>query len=308
MLGIMYHYVRKSEPELPSFRYLHADDFARQLDFFQERYGFVDREAFHRAVRTGEPAKGVILTFDDGLVDHYSYVYPLLKERGLWGLFYVPSGPYRRGALLDVHRVHMLLGHLGGDALLEKLHERIEPHMLIEGSEKFGSTTYLSQQNDQATTHAKQLINYYVRPAFKEALLADLMESVFGSEPDLAARFYLTREQIREMADGGMGIGSHGQSHTLLSHLDAAAQREEITESFAFLRSLCGEATENSFCYPYGGDQAFNRDTVDILRDLGVSCAFSVEPRSIDVADLNEKYRLPRYDCNMFEHGIASLG
>jgi peptidoglycan/xylan/chitin deacetylase (PgdA/CDA1 family) len=304
----MYHYVRKSEPDLPSFRYLHVDDFAKQLDYFQERYGFVDREAFHDAVRTGEPAKGVVLTFDDGLADHYSYVYPLLKKRGLWGLFYVPSGPYRRKALLDVHRVHMLLGHLGGDALLQTLYERIEPDMLIEGSAKFGITTYLNQQNDQATTEAKQLINYYVRPTFKESLLADIMQNVFGSEADLAARFYLTREQIREMADGGMGIGSHGQSHTLLSHLDANAQREEITESFAFLRAVCGEATDNSFCYPYGGDQSFNRDTVEVLKDCKISCAFSVEPRPIDAADLGGRYRLPRYDCNMFKHGAASLG
>ena len=42
MKAIMYHYVRPAPEQLPHFRYLHVTDFARQLDWFADQYGFRD--------------------------------------------------------------------------------------------------------------------------------------------------------------------------------------------------------------------------------------------------------------------------
>lgn len=33
------------------------------------------------------PENGFILTFDDGYIDHYEVVYPILKEAGVQGVF-----------------------------------------------------------------------------------------------------------------------------------------------------------------------------------------------------------------------------
>ena len=64
---------------------------------------------------------GVLLTFDDGLRDHAEFVLPALQARGLFGLFYVCSGPAMAGRILDVHKVHLALGRLGGAAALDWL-------------------------------------------------------------------------------------------------------------------------------------------------------------------------------------------
>jgi len=63
---------------------------------------------------SGEPSSGVILTFDDGLRDHYKYVFPKLKEHNLWGIFYISTAPFHNKKLIDVHRIHMLVGKYGG--------------------------------------------------------------------------------------------------------------------------------------------------------------------------------------------------
>ena len=68
MKAIMYHYVREVPSRLPYFRYLHVEDFARQLDWFDENHRFVTRDEFDDACRTGDAPDGVVLTFDDGLV------------------------------------------------------------------------------------------------------------------------------------------------------------------------------------------------------------------------------------------------
>ncbi len=38
---IMYHYIRESLKQLPNFRYLHIENFKKQLDFFEKEFGFV---------------------------------------------------------------------------------------------------------------------------------------------------------------------------------------------------------------------------------------------------------------------------
>ena len=92
----MYHYVRPERADLPYFRYLHAQDFARQLDWLEANMGFVSRDDFERTLATGEPIPGAVLTFDDGFSDHFDHVLPELTRRGLWGVFYVPTGVYDR--------------------------------------------------------------------------------------------------------------------------------------------------------------------------------------------------------------------
>ena len=114
----MYHYVRPEVCGLPHFPYLSLADFECQLDDFARRYGFVCREDFVRWTEGGPAPEGVLLTFDDGLRDHAEFVLPALQARGLFGLFYVSSGPALTERILDVHKVHLALGRLGGPAAL----------------------------------------------------------------------------------------------------------------------------------------------------------------------------------------------
>src|SRR5512141_2911835 len=130
MKAIMYHYVRPSDPELPYFRHLDFEDFQKQLDYFDDHFGYVPYADFLQSLSAGEPTQGVVLTFDDGFKDHYQYVFPHLRERGLWGIFYVPTGVYGQGKLLDVHRIHMLLGKYGGKTIFEALQCFITSDML----------------------------------------------------------------------------------------------------------------------------------------------------------------------------------
>ena len=118
MKPMMYHYVRPQAAGLPFFPYLALSDFERQLDHFEEAYGFVSKEAFTAWVDGAPAPEGVLLTFDDGLRDHVDFVLPALVRRGLFGLFYVSSGPALTGEILDVHKVHLAIGRIGGEAAL----------------------------------------------------------------------------------------------------------------------------------------------------------------------------------------------
>jgi peptidoglycan/xylan/chitin deacetylase (PgdA/CDA1 family) len=291
------------------FRYLHVEDFARQLDWLADNFGFVTREQFHRAWQTGEVPKGVVLTFDDGLSDHYEHVFPLLKERGLFGFFYVCTSPYETGKLLDVHRIHLILGGLGGQVALQRLSEQLTDAMLGDDDvHEFRESTYRRQDNDRATNMFKRTLNYLISYQYREDVLDRLFDAEFGPQHELARRFYLSAEQIREMDAAGMIMGSHGVNHYVFSKLRLEEQRREITTSFAQLSRILGHPV-TSFCYPYGGRHTFTADTPVLLDQAGSQFAFDVDPRDVTSDDLlNVRQALPRYDCNMFPYGLASVG
>jgi peptidoglycan/xylan/chitin deacetylase (PgdA/CDA1 family) len=97
-----------------------------------------------------------------------------------------------------------------------------------------------------------------------------------------------------------MIIGSHSQSHTLLSRLSYREQLKELKNSKIFLEKIINKNID-TFCYPYGGKISYNNNTLKILKKLNYKLAYSVEYRDISFRDIRQKpYELPRYDCNLF--------
>jgi peptidoglycan/xylan/chitin deacetylase (PgdA/CDA1 family) len=305
MKFIMYHYVRPYDSGMPHFRGLRDDDFARQLDYFAAEFGFVSPADFS-ALLAGELSEhpGVVLTFDDGVIDHYQYVFPELQRRGLWGIFYVPTGHYQSQQLLDVHRIHCLLGKLGGSRLLELVRAQIRPEDIAFGKvEEFQKLTYARQDNDAATTEFKRIFNYLLSAEARDRLLTGLM-SEFFAEAALQGEFYVQPAQLSEMQSAGMVIGGHSVNHPVLSKLPREQQATEIGGCFAWLDAHVGPAQPRTFCYPYGGFHSFNQTTVELLQEAGCPYALNVEQRDATAEDFaRQRYALPRYDCNQFPHG-----
>lgn len=116
---VMYHYVRNNANNLPYFRYLSFENFCKQIIFFKNHFDFVQYEDFvnlKQDLNIFEKIKGkILLSFDDGLKDHYDFVFPKLLEHKIFGLFFIPTQILSRKKALDVHRIHYLLGKWGGD-------------------------------------------------------------------------------------------------------------------------------------------------------------------------------------------------
>jgi peptidoglycan/xylan/chitin deacetylase (PgdA/CDA1 family) len=309
MKAVMYHYVRPSSGDMPYFRYLALDDFRRQLDYFQDSMGFVGQADFLDAFDTGAVPEGVVLTFDDGLADHADYVVPELLARGLWGLFYIPTRPYEEGELLDVHRIHVLVGRHGGAKVLATLQGLLSDDMLSHAHvEEFRKLTYLGLDDDQATSSVKRALNYYVAYECRVQVLTALAEALDGGA-ETGNGFYIPVERLRLMQQSGMILGNHSRSHKVMSKLSKGEQFDEIERSFQMLEGLVGGLKIRNFCYPYGGHYSFNATTEDILQNLGCRFSFNVEARDIDKDDLLKRPQaLPRFDCNMFPFGKARMG
>jgi peptidoglycan/xylan/chitin deacetylase (PgdA/CDA1 family) len=307
MKAVMYHYVRIPDPELPFFKFLHFDEFKKQLDYFEEKYKILHPQQLKNAINNGEKPEGVVLTFDDGLKDHFTFILPELKRRGLSGIFYVSTGIYQTKKILGVHRLHLLLGKYGGEKVYNHLMQVIKDDMLSHiHVEEFRTLTYTDQQNDERSHLVKRIMNYFISYQYRETILDELMKDMFGDEEELVSQFYLNPSEIKQMYEEGMVIGSHTVNHPVLSKLSTEEQLSEIKNSFDYLEEVTGGLNYRTFCYPYGGFHSFTSESERILDNNNCLYAFNVENRDISFDDLNtRKQALPRYDCNLFPHGKA---
>lgn len=301
----MYHYVRPYDDEYPNFKNLDIEDFKKQLDFFEEEFGFVKKSDFLESFETKRIPEGVILTFDDGLSCHYNYVFKELTDRNLWGIFYIPTHPLVNNKILDVHRTHLLLGKYNPIEVFTFLNKIVTDSMIDKTKlEEFKIFTYNSQENDQYSLLVKRMTNYFIDYNFRSKIMDKLMRYFFPDESEICKTFYLNEAQIKEMYDQNMVIGSHTVNHPVMSRLSKEDQQTEIVSSFHLLESITNNHSYRTFCYPYGGWHSFNSITESLLKENHCKYSFNVEHRDIELNDLlNRPQALPRYDCNQFKFG-----
>ena len=305
----MYHYIQKSDPLLPNFKFLDFDNFVKQLDFFENNYGFVTQDEWSNYIDFGllpEIGGKVVLTFDDGMICHYKYVYPELIKRKLWGIFYVPTLPYLEKKILDVHRIHLLIGASSGKELIMILNQILTEEMIpFKRRKEFREHTYKAQNDENDISEFKRILNYYISNEFRSRVINEilnLLNLLNLNEID----FYIPELKLKEMSDNGMIIGSHTNSHPVMSKLNFHDQKNELMVSFSFIEKIVNEK-KMTYCHPYGGFHSFNKDTVSLLDNLGVAYSFNVENREIVSNDrLKNKHSLPRFDCNLFPYGKIS--
>lgn len=311
---VTYHYVRLDESDPPyGYYYLDRRDFRTQLEHFANEYTVLDKEKFLETVRGNRtPAvDDLVLTFDDGLRDHAEHVLPELEAMDMWGAFYVPAGPYLHDTVLDVHRIHTLLGAAGGSAVAKELDALVDESMLSGSDrEQFEGVVYGPQENTDDVERTKSVLNYYLADEHRTTVLDSLERNILGRQLD-PGDIYMSTDQLRELRKAGMLLGSHTVTHRVMSTLPADAQEREIRQSFEWLADvLCGLDVK-TYAHPYGGSHAYTDETLALLREAG--CAFSVDVDRRDVTHSimeAEPQRLPRYDCTDFPHGqsIVSLG
>jgi peptidoglycan/xylan/chitin deacetylase (PgdA/CDA1 family) len=312
-LAVMYHYVRDSQTTaFPAIRALPPALFEQQLDWLQRGYHIIGFAELADALRCrasaarsgvegpalsaveGLPPDAALLTFDDGFLDHYANVLPILQKRGLSGVFFLAydsCGPAPR--VLGVHKTHLLLARLGADIFAAEVLRECELALAMEGARK--SRVFGLDGWEHADERAvKELLNYELPFEEADRILDTLFARHIGDQQAFARQLYLDDTMIMEMARAGMTFGFHTRSHRMLSRLTVAEQQAELRDGVSWIRSLTGQA-HVPFCYPWGSPKTYTTDTIDVLEQVGYSMAFNTVRRRIDLSR-DRRFELPRVD------------
>lgn len=199
-----------------------------------------------------------MITFDDGYIDNYMIAYKLLHAYQVPATFYLVSDFVGTGYLPWWDVIAYLVRRTKKRSLqLTCCDER--PVMLEPDREAAISTVvsaYKSDLNQDA-------------PAFLEELRHETEVEIEGEE-----RRFLNWEEAREMAAGGMEIGSHTQTHPLMSKLSPDDQRRELQRSKATIEEQIGRPVD-SFAYPNGSPKDVTPITLEQVKEAGYKTAFS---------------------------------
>jgi peptidoglycan/xylan/chitin deacetylase (PgdA/CDA1 family) len=301
---VMYHYIRALEGSRhPEIKALRVNDFRDQLGFLRRAYNPVGIQDVVGAIRAGEPLpeRAVLLTFDDGYIDHYTNVFPLLRAAGIQGAFFPSVATAVRGELLDVNRIHFILACVPEKhALVRTIEEFVDTHSvaheLRSKAEYRHQYAHPNRYDPPEVNYIKRMLQTGLPDALRRELTARLFATFVSSdERAFSAELYASKEQLAEMAANGMYIGAHGDSHAWLDSLDRAAQMSEIDQSLALLREI-GSPVDDfwAIAYPFGG---WNEPLLSVIRERHGTIGFTTQPTIADL-DRDAPLLIPRFDTN----------
>lgn len=300
----MYHYTRDLiHSRYPEIKGMDVALFRKQLEFFSKNFNVVRMEDVIAAISVGKklPENALLLTFDDGYIDHYTYAFPLLEEFGFQGSFFIPGKTFTTHQLLDVNKIHYILASANIYNLMEDVLELMNYYRGREfdyasNDELINIYAVANRFDCKETIFVKRILQTVLPEKLRNKISSELFEKYVGvSEERLAYELYMTEEQIRTMKRHGMFIGLHGYDHYWLGNLPEEKMREDIDKA---IESLNEFINPNSWVmnYPYG---SYNQSVLDYIKSKGSVVGLTTE---VGVADLlsDNALKLSRLDCNDF--------
>ncbi len=294
---VMYHYVRDVELTAhPGIAARSIRDFEGQVEHLLRHYEPIEPSALLDAVRTRAPlpSNGFVLTFDDGVRDHWDNVLPVLERHGLHGIFGPIGVPYLDGRVAFVQKNQFVRGRLGEDRLPDAFVDAaieaapsVDVAGLIEGTDRGhyrrGSEKYLRYKNA-----VNRLIPLDVSSRVMDRLFS---EHVCPDERAFIEELYMTVDEIAALSKMGHTIAAHSISHRSLPMLGDDEQERDIARSIGWLEGLLG-APPRWFNYPYGDHNAHSERVVE---RLGIAIAYSTRPPR-EWNSHEDRFRVPRVD------------
>ncbi|HKJ46734.1 MAG TPA: polysaccharide deacetylase family protein [Balneolales bacterium] len=303
---IMYHYVRDlKHSKYPNIKGLDISHFYSQISYLKHHYQFVTISECIEAAYSESfklPENSVLLTFDDGYIDHYENVYPHLRKQGIQGVFFPPVKAIKYHQVLDVNKIHFILANITEPTqvisdLKNLINEYSQEYHLESFDYYYTKLAHPNRFDTKDVVFIKHLLQKELETNIRHYLVDILFKKyVTINESDFAGELYMTQTQLQEMRDNNMYIGGHGYDHNWLNVLSPHEQNIEIGHTIHFLTELGCDYTNWVMCYPYG---AYNDSLLNILRQKDCKLAFTVQP---GVTSLNKDVALTlnRWDTNDF--------
>ena len=303
---ITYHFIKDEKDSFyDKIVGLKKSEFTRQINFLKKNYSIISMEEliYNFANKIIPKKQCAVLTFDDGYKCHYDIVYPILKKEKISGAFYPTKFTLEQKGLLSVNKIHLLLSKFKYkkklkseifDFFSEKeilFYQKKINQIFLKNSRKH--TTYY---DDKDTLTCKFLLQYLI-PELKRNKIMDFLykRHIKQNQKNFVKKFYLNKNQAREMIQNGMHFGSHGNNHDYWwEYLSEKKQNKEIIDSKKYLITLGVKENNFTICYPWG---SYNYSTIKILRKHECKIGLTTKPGVIKDLRINS-LALPRVDTN----------
>lgn len=301
---IMYHYVRDyKNTRFPKIKGMDITEFENQVEFLKNEFYIVTMEEIIGYLKgeTSIPDQSVLLTFDDGYLDHYKYVFPILRKYNAQGSFFIPAKSLEVHELLDVNKIHYILASQDITVVLEDLKCQIddlrtEYSEVPEYSELYSKYACPGRWDNEEVVFVKKMLQGVLPERMRNLICSNLFEKYIDiTEEEIAQETYMSREQITLLRKEGMHIGVHGYEHYWLGNLEQSEMEQDVNKAVSLLSEYIDKDAW-SICYPKG---SYSDDVIQYCENKGAKVGFTADHGVVNLDNI-DRMRLPRIDCNFF--------
>lgn len=293
---VMYHYIHDDKPwRCGGIAGLTTGEFRAQLDRLCSTLEPVDWPTLFawRLGRGSIPNRCFLLTFDDGLIDHAETVLPILQERDLRGVFFVPGRVLTGYHMLPAHAIHVLMSAMGeahfrDELLLELTRQGIDEETALKVDPAAAEAMY--HYESPARAHLKYLLTKVLPIETRDLVVDRLFERHIGSSARWARHWYMSWDDLVALESSGHTVGGHGYLHEPYDRLSAEECRCDVARVATVLRDGLGP-DKRPFSYPYGS----------VTDMASVACAAVGFPHAFTTRQAmltadGDLHHLPRFD------------
>ena len=301
---VMYHYVRNLKgsryPEIKGLDYVL---FKKQIQFFSENFHVVTMEDIIHYYTEGYPLppNALLLTFDDGYIDNYTYVWPVLLQYKMQGSFFVPAKTFRENCLLDVNKIHFILASASIGELCKELYEQLDYYRggkwnYPSNQELFHEYAVANRFDTKETIFFKRILQAILPEELRGIISSNIFKKYVGiSEDVMAQELYMNYDQMKVIKRQGGFFGIHGYNHYWMNRLE----KNKLIEDIDLALDSMGELVNKKqwvVNYPYG---SYSSGVIQSIQGKGCVLGLSTD---VAVANLekNNRFSLPRLDTNYF--------
>jgi len=209
-------------------------EFINDIDFLLKHFSVIYPDKLFETILNKQKITkpSFLLSFDDGLSEIYTIVYPILKQKGIPAIFFVNPYFIDNKGMFYRFKTSLIINYLQENKQLNKL---IEIYL---------KDNHLFYNNIHESLHKISFINSYVLDNISKICNLDFELYLNNQKP------YLTKNQIFEMSENGFLIGAHSLNHPNYSELSINEQLLQTTNSVNYIKNEFNQK-HKLFAFPF---------------------------------------------------------
>jgi peptidoglycan/xylan/chitin deacetylase (PgdA/CDA1 family) len=252
-----------------------ADAFRSHLRLLKEYYNVISPDDFLRWLRGARslPERAIVLTCDDGLLNHLSSMVPILRDEGMKCLFFVTGASLAEtpGMLWYTELYLMFMDAPERDESLSLPGEVVVPGISSDRGQRRSVWLKLLKTLSRFDIVARRA---FLDEARSKLGLPSAWKSRYLDDPALRSRFQLLRlPELQQLMRAGMTVGAHTLSHPALVEQSSELARTEIAECRRALERSLGRQVW-AIAYPFGDPDSVSTREYELAEEAGFECAF----------------------------------
>ena len=307
-VGLCYHYLRQNKDldKFPRILGTNITEFKNQLSMLEKNYEFISLD--HISSLSGKKTNfhkkspKILLTFDDGLSDHYTAA-KILTELNISGIFFIPTCIIEDKLPANPIIIHYTLAIFGIENFLKEYKKNLE---ILELDSKLLDIPYSKNDDNvwDVINKIKSIFKYQLGYKNSRTILLNIYKNLLCKKyKNPLEIMHLNENQIKEMIEMGHYLGAHTHSHISVAATELSSKDfiKEIIHPKNYLEKKFNTKV-NSFSYPFGGKNDCLLTSELLKKTNEYNVAFTVE--EIINTKITPPHALGRYQLTSTDNSL----